>query len=308
MTADHLIALATLAGNSFVVGRDDIGARALALLPETVPATLRGRPEAAVHAARGIRQVREGNFSGALVHLRSATKALRAIGAWHDVVDKLAGLVWVLCELGAHDDSEQYCLELIKVAQRIGAKSAMCNALQNLGLTHIRRGQPLEAVRVLRESADGFQQCALPFYQANSLSYLAWALLSLNETQHAEEAISRSLPLSDGDPAAQATAFAMAARVALAAHRHEDAARFADRAMQLLTHQPGHDHVALIRATNVETLLALGRAAEAAKSAGEAHAWLRERAAKIEDEAMRRSFLTNVTENARILELVGCLD
>jgi hypothetical protein len=83
-----------------------------------------------------------------------------------------------------------------------------------------------------------------------------------------------------------------------------DAWEAADHAMRLLREgQLAFEHAAFMRATYCEALLASGRTADARAAIQEAHGWLSGCAAKLEDPALRESFLTNVPEHARILGL-----
>jgi tetratricopeptide (TPR) repeat protein len=311
MTADtpslseQVIALAFVAFETMRLAQHELGHRVLSLLPAATPEHLAGRPEGCVALARLVHALSGGNLAAAARHARSALEAYRRVGAMRDTALMLSNTGSVLCELGAHEEAERYFLEMIELGQRLGVERWIVDALGNLGMIYLRRSELENAERVLGESAAGFERIEMRSFEATALLSLAQAVLLQGDAERAAKIAARALELSAADPSTHAPALATLSRVELARGRAVHALSAAEKAIALLHQHQLFENVAIVRMMHVESLLACGRAHEARAAIAEARTWLHERADKIDDAALQRSFLTNIPENARLLQLAS---
>ena len=112
------------------------------------------------------------------------------------------------------------------------------------------------------------------------------------ETGHAEAAVEsarRAVETFHEDAPYRSVALASLARAELAVGRNEDALARAEGAIAIIAGGAIEEGEALVRLTHAEALRAAGRDSTEADAA--LVRWLEERAARIRDEELRRSFL-----------------
>jgi hypothetical protein len=172
-----------------------------------------------------------------------------------------------------------------------------------LGTALARRGKIEEAVP--------FAERAVALYRGSShMRLLVTALVSLAQVRLAAGDLDRAE--ADAESAARLAIemappvrpFALGVLVAakLARNDHASALSLAEEAMAALAGPVEHGE-ALVRLGWARALDAAGDAARARVAIAEARDRLRERASRIADPGLRRSFLERVPENARTLEL-----
>ena len=275
----------------------------LKLIPAELPQALLGRPEACAYAARTNHALSDGDLEQALEHSRASVQAFRRAGVVRDLVDTLLSTAHILWELGAYDDAKPYLTEALQHGERLGVRRWISEAQLDLGRTSLRRAQNEEAQRALSESVEGYVRLGMMRDVGLARAYLALSAAQRGDIVRAAEFAAKSLDDAACEPGAHALALATAAKVALLRHQPMEARGLAENALQLVREHHLYEHVAFARLTHVESLVSCGLLQEASSALADAHVWLHERAAMIEDEGLRHSFLNQVPENARILML-----
>jgi hypothetical protein len=161
------------------------------------------------------------------------------------------------------------------------------------------RGEALE-----REAADEFMAQGDRRLEAASRAYLASMLMESGDLDGAEREGQLAVSLSRGTPPVHAECLASLSRVLRARADVDGALARAEEAMAILDGLGALDEgESLVCLAWLEALHAAGRTAEAKASAAQARDRLQASAAKIADEGWRRSFLEQVRDNRRLLEL-----
>jgi tetratricopeptide (TPR) repeat protein len=276
-------------------------------LPEPVPPALAGRAGACIHLARSLRALAQGNLSCAAYYANLSLEAFRQAGAVRDVGTLLEVTGYVHGELGLHEQAKAFYEEHLSLAQRLGFRRSIPDAKRNLGMVRLRTQRWAEAQRLLDEAATAYAALGMEPFEALSLGFLALGLAGGGDLEAARSAAERSLGSAAAEPSTQALALAAAAKIDLLRGEPARALAAAERAMQLVRQHQLFEQVSLIRSVHAEALLAQGRLDEARRALAEAESWVEEQASKIQDVALRHSFLTCVPENARIHELAASL-
>jgi tetratricopeptide (TPR) repeat protein len=301
---EQVIALAFVAAESFRLAQRELGSKVLCLLPaEELPDSLHGRPEGCIYLARLMFAMADGNLSAAARHAQASQAAYRQAGALRDAVGMLTNAGCVLEELGAHEEAERCFIAVMQDGKRLGVPRWITEASGNLGVVYLRRGQLEDAERTLRQSAEGYAQTAMNSLQAIALFCLARVVFARGDDEAASDYLQRALELSDSEPWAKASVLAAVSQLSLLRGDASDALKAAEQAVQLMREHQLFEHVALMRTAHVESLLACGRTEEARNALREASAWIQEQARKIDEPKLRESFLRNIPEHQRILQL-----
>src|SRR5262249_3413858 len=157
----------------------------------------------------------------------------------------------------------------------------------------------------LEVEAAALAQCIRERYRRFELAahiYLAIILAMRGETPRAEQELRAAVDGSASAPAIRAYALANLADLLFAQERPAEASAPAEEAMALLLHLEGvEEGESLIRLQHAFALEARGDTGGAAAAVGEARRRLLERADRINDPRLRRSFLDHIPENARTL-------
>jgi eukaryotic-like serine/threonine-protein kinase len=200
--------------------------------------------------------------------------------------------------LGAYVEAEVTLREALIESDRLGLTGVSPSAKENLGMALAGQGRWVEARAVAVEAVEAFRGQEHRRMEAGALIYLALMLGTSGDLEAAEREARAALAV-DPPPPLRAHALATLAEVLLARGAVEGALTAAREAIELL-HALGtiEEGEALVRLVYAEALHASGdgRAASAILAA---RAHLLERAAKIRDPILRRSFLERVPENAR---------
>jgi tetratricopeptide (TPR) repeat protein/predicted Ser/Thr protein kinase len=244
-----------------------------------------------------------GDASRSLARMRAGAASFAEAGApqqrlWlevHAAVD--------LWHLGAHDaaaDAVEGALReppsgsRLRLVASVG-KYVLANVLLDQGRVDEARDQVLPMIETERAQQNRFQE-------GIGRATLAQILARRGDLDAAAAEALAAVDALAPCPGDQAMARAVLASIRLAQGQAEGALALAREAMGGAAHVPVYLG-GLIRAAHVEALLAAEGAAAARRAAAEALAWLRDRAAGIEDPALRESFLDRVPQNARIAAL-----
>jgi hypothetical protein len=206
-----------------------------------------------------------------------------------------------LIALGQHAAATRVLSEALAGAVRLGLGTAESVAKHNLGYAVAMLGDLEQGIAIEREAITAAAHHGDHWTECASWSYLADLLLRAGDASHAELAARRALEL--GSPASRALGNALLAR-ALLAKGDLGGALEASRESRALVDQLGsiEDGDALARLAHAEVLEAAGYFDAARATIEEAHARLLDRAERIGDPLLRRSFLENVPENAATIE------
>jgi tetratricopeptide (TPR) repeat protein len=177
-------------------------------------------------------------------------------------------------------------------------------SLQNLSLVLAWLGRLEEGRAVAKRSVALFGAQSDVRMLAASLCYLGRIELQLGMADEAQRNVRAALEASGEHPPVRAQALSGLAAIELATGRAEDALEHARQAKAILDSPTGVEegHV-LIRLVHAEALRGTGDLAAAGAAIDEAKERLLESAQKISDPTLAHSFLDNVPENARTLEL-----
>jgi eukaryotic-like serine/threonine-protein kinase len=167
-----------------------------------------------------------------------------------------------------------------------------------------RLGSFAEAKVVEHEALEAFRTKGDRRMEGRSRIFLAEIFLLAGDLEAANREAHSAVKALSVAPPARAHALAVAAQVELARGDTDAALRDATEADKLLQQVGVLDEgEAVVRLVHAEALHASGRAAEARAAITAARDRLLERAVRIRDEALRRSFLEQVPENARTIAL-----
>ena len=259
---------------------------------------------AEIHQARGYRAHVEGDLSALL---RSATLAkveFERAGELRNAVQQVVNGGYAHLELGDHLAAEVAQRAAIEEAERLGLAAVVALAKHNLGLALARRGALDEARAVEREAVVSARALGHSRMECGAKLYLALILAQAGALDAAALEAESALESSAAAPLLRPKAQAALAHVLLLQGETElalGAARKAQSELEELgTIEEGEG---LVRLVYAEALRAAGHDDEARAAIVAARARLEARAAKIGEPGHRESFLANVPENARTMEL-----
>jgi tetratricopeptide (TPR) repeat protein len=259
---------------------------------------------AAFERAGGARAAFAGDLFGSIVHLRAAAAAYDAAGDLRSACSSRKTLGWYLGECGALEEAERSLRESLALASRMGLANLVAHAGHDLGTPLLRLGKLAEA-RELQESALAvFMEQGDRRLETGARAMLSAIAVADGRLADAERDALAGIA-SAPSPTARFTAMARLADAHRAAGRHEDAVRVADEALALLGGAEPEECLVVCLLARAESLLALGRADEAAAALARARTEIETRAQQIRDPELCASFLSRVPENARVLELSG---
>ncbi|MEM9492930.1 MAG: tetratricopeptide repeat protein, partial [Myxococcota bacterium] len=206
-----------------------------------------------------------------------------------------------LVRLGQYGEAESNQRELLEMSERLGADYLLGDIKTNLARALNGLGRADEAESILREVLAGD---APPFQRL-------WAMVNLCEVLYTKanygEALAethRAAQAAEGQPRHEAHIFAVRARTLLVLERDNEALSVTRLSMLLLNdHGVAVEDDALPRLAHAEALYACGEHAEARRALKAAEDRLLTRAKQIQNPQWQASFLGNVAENRRTLEL-----
>lgn len=209
-----------------------------------------------------------------------------------------------LAQVGQLAEAATELRAALEAAGRMGLAVVAAAAGQNLGLVLGRLGNLEEARAVetraaLASAAQGDRR-----QEAGARVYLGTILALAGDLEAAERETRRGVELLTAvAPPLVPFGLATLARVLVSRGRPAEALEAAARAHRLANEAPVEEGEALIQLAYAEALDATGDRQAARAALREAHARLRLRASKISSPARRRTFLDNVPEHSRTLEL-----
>jgi tetratricopeptide (TPR) repeat protein len=302
-TATAARVLASLAAPLHVLGDFARGEAAVRAMERAV----RQLPEVPLGVARAVHMMQGviGLVSGDLV---AFFEGREAAAACHERAGNVRGAcfergaaAYGFRELGCYAEAEARMSASKTDAERMGLHIVANMNRHYLGPVLARQGRLEEARREELLALEAFLAQG-DADAATAHAYLARIALISGDLDAAERH-ARAGSHADVIPVGRPMALAELANVLLARGQSSDARAAAAEATALLASRGTfHEGEALVRLMEAETLEAIGDHAAACVAIHVARARLLERAAKISREDYRRSFLENVSENARTLE------
>ena len=259
---------------------------------------------ARIHQCRSSRAMLAGDAGAYVVSEEAAAAAFEAAGDLRYACMQHGHVGYAYLEIGAYAAAERWLRRALDGGQRMGLQNVVATAKHNLGRALAHQQRLDEAARIEAEAIDAFAAQGDRRLEAASRSYLASIFAMRGELAGAEDLLRQALPIVQGASRPQITA--ELASVLLRQGRTHEAMIAAREAFDVMEAIGGvEEGESLVRLTIAEALQASGDREGARAAIRAARARVLERAAKITDPAWRTSFLENLPDNARTLELAA---
>ena len=207
-------------------------------------------------------------------------------------------------QLGDAEVAERALRSALADAGRMGLHNVSALGRQNLAAALCQRGELAEARASALAAVSAFAAQSNRRQEGRSRAYLAEILVASGELDAAEREARAAVICVESIPPLRALALAVLARVLLSAHLVLDARAAAEEGLAVGEALAGMEEgEARLRLVLAESREAAGDHAGAERALRAARDRLAARATRIEDAALRGSFLRRVPENARTLAL-----
>jgi len=254
------------------------------------------RAELATHD--GDVSVYMGYTEAATEHFTFAGDVRNACLQWHNYGN-------ALMQLGAYARAEIVFREVLDLAKPMQL-NLVPGALANLGFTLSRIGALDTAWQVESEALRLCGEQGNRRFEAVASIYLALILAMQRDLEAAVQLARAGVNLAVSSPPTLAQAHAVLSAMLLLRDESDEALAEARKAMELLERLGGvEEGEALIRLMLMSALARKGDTVAACEAAAEARDRLELRAERIANPAWRRSFLSDVPEHARTIELAA---
>jgi len=307
ITGAHAVASARAATQLFLSGKQDLATQLIETLERVPEEVKKNNPAVAarINVARYYRAICGGDPGSGVDYAANAAELFERAGDLRSACVQRGDMAYAQVELGAYEQARSTLREVLSLAERLGRLwHASATAKHNLGMVLARVGAYAEAQQVEHEAMEAFKTRGERRMEGKSRVFLAEIFLLAGDLDAATREATTAVKTLSVAPPAKAYALAVAAQVQLARGDAEGALRDATEADRLLQQVGGLDEgEAVVRLIHAEALHATGRQADAVSAIHAARDRLLERAERIRDEALRRSFLEHVPENARTLSL-----
>jgi len=245
----------------------------------------------------------EGDMRAAITQRRRSVQCSDKAGdRWRASLGR-AGLAVRLGDLGDFAGAEEVLgpalADTSSTSNDMVAGLVRAALVRTLVETRLDEARVLAAASLAAPSPFGFDGAGF-FWLA-----LAKSALLVGDFEEAERHARAALLAFESAPDARPVALGWLSRVCAAQSRHEEAVEYASRGLSSLRPTDGVDRgEALVRLAYLEALAAAGERSRALEALMEARERLLHRAARINDDSWRRSFLEQVPENAATMALV----
>jgi len=303
----HALAWASVTSTLYRVG---LPARANALVARLAELVAASPPREAmvlgwISAARLFQALHDSRMPGEI--LAEASAFHERVSRGPDVRSQAFGRTYLgIAWLGV-GQRERALAQLRVAAEMAQTKSALF--IRGLALTALARAlgyaaDPAEARQLYADAVALFVAAGNRHWEGSTRVWIARSMLESGDTGGAEEEAHAAVALLASSPPVRAGALATLAQCYLAQGRSRDALSAALEA-RTLAEEAGvsSDLEAYVLLAHAESLRAAGRRDEAKVALVIARARLEARAASLDDERLRASFLEDVPENARTMAL-----
>ncbi len=256
-----------------------------------------------LHHARSWRTLLEGDPVASLRHEELSAEAFDHTGDVRNATYIRVGLAHAYRDVGAHAQAEALLRELLPITERLGIERVALGAKHTLATVLPYRGAHDEARRLAEEAAAGFVADGDVRMTGVVRAELSRILAIGGDLAGAEVEARAAAGMQDGLRTSQAYALGVLSYVHLLQGKPHDALAMARAALQLHAEVGAvQDGEILVRLAHAEALYAVG-SPEAGGALAAVRDTLYSRAGRINDVALRLSFLENIPENARTVAL-----
>ncbi|HEY5920455.1 MAG TPA: AAA family ATPase, partial [Kofleriaceae bacterium] len=259
---------------------------------------------ARIHQTRSSRAMFAGDAGAYVVSEQAAALAFEQAGDLRYACMQHGHVGYAYLEIGAYAEAERWLRQALAGGQRMGLQNVIATAKHNLGRALQHQGRLDEAVTIETEAIDAFVAQGDRRLESASRNYLANILATRGELSTAEDLMRQALQTVQA--ASRPSLLADLASILLRRGKQQEALIAAREAYDLFDALGGvEEGESQIRLMLAETLQARGEVGTAREAIRRARERLLERASKITDTEWRKSFLANLPENARTLQLAG---
>lgn len=259
------------------------------------------------YRAHAIRAHVRGELLPAFLAFDQAAASFERARALRDACNDHANAGFMKMELGQNDEAERRLSHALATATRLGLPTVTANAQLNLALLLGRRGAAIAAAAMAETALATYEKQASARAITVALVYLTRILLASGAPRAAEARARRAAVVGEDVPPYRAYALAALSATERALGRTGEALEAAEASMAALREAGTEEGEAFIRLAHVEALMAAGRTEAARAALFEADTLLAVRADAISDLAHRKTFLHEIPEHARTVQMAEVL-
>jgi tetratricopeptide (TPR) repeat protein len=256
---------------------------------------------ACLRVARAYLQLFSGSLATALANLVAVRTLVDGIGHGMGGAMSRCLLVAAYAETGSYDHTAAAARDLHSVREAENLRFLLDRSSAFLGRATLEAGRVHEAIALL-EPLLGRPD---PQVVASARSCLARALVAAGDLDSAEREARATLDQGARFPSTHPAAFCALALVAMRRGALSDALAFAERGLAVGSRGVWLRDGSILRLARAETLHALGQIGDARDAIREARDRILRIASTLDDPELGRSYVTNITANARTLELAS---
>ena len=252
----------------------------------------------------GVVAVEQGDYAGASIYYRQALRIRQEIGDRNSEGITFNNLGDLFLYLGAYAEAKTYYQQALDIHRETGARANEGLVAGNLGLLSHYLGEHETALKYNQDALQMVQEIGDRAKEGMTWMMLGHALLGVGRLEEAAEAYQNSVALRRelGRPNLAMESLAGLARVALAQGDLARAQAHVEEILSCLETGTLHGTIAPFQVyLTCYRVLKDGQDPRAQEILATAYDLLQERAARITDEEMRRSFLENVAAHREIV-------
>ncbi len=212
---------------------------------------------------------------------------------------------------GDYNAAREYVQKALNLQRQIGNRQGECNALDNLSLIFYHLGEYEKSLEYSNATLILARELGVLSPQAFSFHHRGHALAALNDLAGAAQAYEQAFQMRSeiGESMHAIESLAGSAQVALSSG---DLVSALGAARKIYAHLETKGYIGMVEPFWVHwvcfQILQAGQDEQAATILAKAYQLLHQRAAQITDEALRRSFLTNIRAHRSILSIYASHD
>jgi predicted ATPase/predicted Ser/Thr protein kinase len=310
LTAPHLVALTRAACVLMSAGNYPSADDLLRTIDAAYENTRRvGTPEdplaaAHVYRTRALRALVSGDTGSALSMFNVAISNYEAAGDTRAACRHLVSAAAACIELGSYREAERALVDAQASATHMGLSGVSANVWHHQGMLQARLGDSRAAIALADKAIDAFVAQGDRRMEAAARLYRGYFFVLGDGFERAEREVRLALDNAGASPPLHAYGLAILASVFLQSGRADKADACARKSIHLLDDLGGvEEGEAFIRLTYAESREALGDMNAAREAILDARVRILERTAMIQDAQWKDTFIQQVSENVRTLEL-----
>lgn len=265
------------------------------------------RTQAFLELLAAIQATRAWQYDATIQHSFNAARLFQQVGDVRSAAGQRLDATFTLVDIGQPDKAAEICREVLVIADRLGITRLHSIATAMLGAATMAAGRIDEALPILLDAKDKLDELGDRRNGGNIRYKIGRCYRLRKEFALAEASLNEAESMLVGLPRLRAICHANKAFLFLDIGRTAEALDEASKGMNVLTElsRLGTDEI-FVRYAYIESLRGSGqhdRAANELATAKERLLWL---ADQLQDETVKHTFLTNVNENRRVLEMQLC--